>query len=173
MTATAKTFVDGQAVDGSWVRLDDEALLPEAGGVLVSAARWKRERDVLLSRGNAGVLVHPADEDEAELGEIAGAPLVVIAFPKFSDGRGYSFARLLRDRHGFRGDLRAAGEVLIDQVVLMLRCGFTSFEVAHAPTIAALEAGSVKGLSHVYQSPAPGSQWRRRPGGPVSNGEAA
>ena len=60
--------------------------------------------------------------------------LIALAFPKFSDGRAYSSARLLRERLGFTGELRAIGDVLADQIPLMRRCGITSFAVSHAPT---------------------------------------
>jgi uncharacterized protein (DUF934 family) len=54
-------------------------------------------------------------------------PVVAIHFPTFTDGRGYSLARLLRQRHGFGGDLRATGDVLRDQIYLLHKCGFSSF----------------------------------------------
>lgn len=173
MVHSVKVYSDGKLETQQWSRLDDEAAPGDAVGILVSPVRWVRERDVLTARGYVGVIVVPAEEDEAVLGEIADAPLIAVVFPKFSDGRGYSFARLLRDRHGYRGDLRAAGDVLIDQVALMLRCGFSSLEVSHAPTLAALEAGTIKGLTHVYQAPAAGSQWRLRAGRTISKDEAA
>jgi uncharacterized protein (DUF934 family) len=59
---------------------------------------------------------------------VARLRLIVLDFPKFSDGRAYSQARLLRGRMGYRGELRATGGVLRDQVAFMLRCGFDSFE---------------------------------------------
>ena len=71
--------------------------------------------------------------------------------PKFSDGRSYSTARLLRERLGFKGELRAVGDVLADQIPLMRRCGIESFEVKHAPTRAALFAGKLAEMHHFYQ----------------------
>jgi uncharacterized protein (DUF934 family) len=79
--------------------------------------------------------------------------LVVVALPKFTDGRAYSVARRLRENLGYRGELRATGDVLLDQLTLLARCGFDAFEISHAPTLAALERGALPGLSHVYQPP--------------------
>ena len=69
-------------------------------------------------------------ELDAELAaRLAEAPLVAIDFPKFTDGRGYSLARLLRERYGYRGEIRAIGDVLVDQLFFMTRCGFDGFSL--------------------------------------------
>ncbi len=60
-------------------------------------------------------------------GQLLDAPLIAIDFPKFTDGRGYSIARLLRERYGYAGQIRAVGDVLIDQLFYMSRCGFNAF----------------------------------------------
>ena len=81
-----------------------------------------------------------AGESVAALGpHLARFALIALVFPKFSDGRSYSAARLLRERLGFKGELRAVGDVLHDQIQLMRRCGIDSFEVKHAPTRAAMD----------------------------------
>ena len=67
---------------------------------------------------------------------------MALKFDKFADGRAFSYAELLRERHGFKGELRATGEVLLDEIALMQRCGFTSFEVTDANTLRALEEGA-------------------------------
>ena len=68
-------------------------------------------------------------DDVAQLGaRLDGVELIVLNFPKFTDGRAYSQARLLRERLGYRGELRATGAVFLDQLPFMLRCGFDSFE---------------------------------------------
>jgi uncharacterized protein (DUF934 family) len=68
-------------------------------------------------------------DDVLELGDrLAGVKLVVLDFPKFTDGRAYSQARLLRERLGYTGELRATGAVLLDQLPFLLRCGFDSFD---------------------------------------------
>jgi uncharacterized protein (DUF934 family) len=88
---------------------------------------------------------------QAHLGDLANRPLVALAFDKFADGRSFSYARILRDRRQFRGELRAIGDVLIDEIPLMLRCGFDSFEVTNAPTLHSLQAGRLPGSPLHYQ----------------------
>jgi len=105
------------------------------------------------------------DVFEADLAHFA---LIALAFPKFSDGRAFSTARLLRDKHGYTGELRAVGNVLSDQIPLMRRVGFDSYEVAHAPTRRALEQGRIAEVSLHYQPaqadepPAGTRPWLRR-----------
>ena len=98
--------------------------------------------------------------------------LIALAFPKFHDGRSYSAARLLRERYHFRGELRAVGDVLQDQIPLMRRCGIDSFEVKHEPTRAALTEGRLPEMHRFYQpiptapheAPAGTRPWLRQPG---------
>ena len=77
--------------------------------------------------------------------------LIALVFPKFSDGRSYSAARLLRERFGYKGEMRATGDVLADQIPLMRRCGIDSFEVQHAPTRRALVEGRSRKCATIYQ----------------------
>ena len=85
-----------------------------------------REREALDARGRpVGVEIAAGADAQEHLAEVADRPLVALEFDKFGDGRAFSYAMLLRERHGFRGDLRAIGDVLIDEIPLMLRCGFT------------------------------------------------
>lgn len=116
-------------VEDRWQHLADDAELA-AGPVIVSLARWRRERQALLERGDpVGVRV-PNTADVADLAEdLPLLALVALEFPKFADGRAYSQARLLRERHGYRGEIRAVGDVLRDQLLFMARCGFDAFEL--------------------------------------------
>lgn len=127
---------NGRAVDDPWVTLDDDAPLPATGQVIVSLARFRAQRSTLLERGGPlGVRLKSA-ELAAEIG--ADAPLldlIAIEFPTFRDGRGYSTARLLRERWGFAGELRAVGNVLRDQLLFMHRCGFDAFDVADGDAV--------------------------------------
>jgi uncharacterized protein (DUF934 family) len=139
-------------VEDRWTFLGDEALLPEEGAVVVSLKRWLGERETLLSRaGPVGVAVAAGADAQAHLPDLAGRPLIALAFDKFADGRSFSYARILRDRLRFEGELRAIGDVLIDEIPLMLRCGFDSFEVVNAPTLHALQAGRLPGSPLHYQ----------------------
>jgi len=95
--------------------------------VIVPLALWQSERDALLARGSVGVWLAPADDPGAIGDDVAALPLVAVDFPKFTDGRGYSIARLLRDRYAFTGELRAIGDVLRDQLFALSQCGFDAF----------------------------------------------
>ena len=103
--------------------------MPADGLLLVSFARWREARAALLARrGAVGVALANTDPVEALAPDVSRLELIALHFPKFSDGRAYSQARLLRGRMGYGGELRATGNVLRDQLPFMLRCGFDSFE---------------------------------------------
>ena len=149
---------EGFAED-EWVVLDDEAPTPGEGAIVVSLKRWLAERAALSSRtAPVGVALEAGADAQAHLAELAERPLVALAFAKFADGRSFSYARLLRDRHRFRGELRAIGDVLIDEIPLMLRCGFNSFDVTNAPTLHALKSGHLPGSPLHYQPSSAGDE---------------
>jgi len=114
------------AEDGA---LPDVAALP-AGKVIVPLALWQRERDALAAakgRDALGVWLAPDSEPADIAGDFARIALIAVDFPVFRDGRGYSIARLLRERYGYTGELRAIGDVLRDQLRFYERCGFDSY----------------------------------------------
>ena len=124
---------NGQIADDGWQWIDaGEAQLAarlEAGGRFVlPLAAWLAHR-ASLDPACAGVWLGPDDEPEAVLPWLADIPLIAIRFPVFTDGRGYSLARLLRSRHGYTGELRAVGDVLRDQLYFLQRCGFDAFQL--------------------------------------------
>ncbi len=92
-------------------------------------AVWRAERDALRARGEVGVWLKPDDDPELLAEDVGALPVVAVDFPKFTDGRGYSTARLLREKHGFAGELRAIGDVLRDQLYYLRQCGFNAFAV--------------------------------------------
>jgi uncharacterized protein (DUF934 family) len=113
-----------------FVHVADGAELPGDCDILVSAQRLLEGPDALLKRAGKVGVIWPNNRDIAELVPYLGkVATVALVFPTFRDGRAYSQARLLRERYGYRGDLRATGQVLRDQFVFMLRAGFDSFEV--------------------------------------------
>jgi uncharacterized protein (DUF934 family) len=139
-------------VEDKWAFPDDEAPVPVEGPVVVSLKRWLAERETLASRPSAvGIAVEAGADAQAHLPDLADRPLVALAFDKFADGRSFSYARILRDRLKFGGELRATGDVLIDEIPLMLRCGFDSFDVTNPPTLHALQAGRLPGSPLHYQ----------------------
>ncbi len=113
------------------------------------------------------VLVKPADDVKRLEPYLDRIALVAVEFPAFNDGRAFSHASLLRDRLHYKGDVRAVGDVLIDPIPLMLRCGITSFAVRNATALKRLAEGRLPGIDHHYQPAArdsanPGSySWRR------------
>lgn len=119
-----------------------------------------------LSDGaNAGaVMLEGKDDARALLPHVAQLTLVDVAFPSFRDGRGYSAARILREG-GYAGELRASGDVLVDQLPFMRRCGFDSFAPL-APIDADVLARSLARHPHPYQAAADGAVpvWKLRHG---------
>jgi uncharacterized protein (DUF934 family) len=122
-------FRESGIVEDPWKKLLDDEALAADGLVLVSFARWREARAALLARrGPVGVALANNDPVETLAPDASRLDLVALHFPKFSDGRAYSQARLLRGRLGYGGELRATGNVLQDQLPFMLRCGFDAFE---------------------------------------------
>ncbi len=117
--------------DDPWRAIADDQPVPESGDVIVGFARFDRDNFEYGERqGRLGLRIDPEDDLLAVITHLPKVELVAINFPKFSDGRGYSKARLLRERFAYQGELRAVGEVLGDQLFYMLRCGFDAFELA-------------------------------------------
>ena len=108
--------------------LADDDPLPAEGQVTVSRTRWRAEQAALVARGDVGVRFESDQDPLEDQPLVLALPLIALDFPKFADGRPYSFARKLR-RLGFTGQLRATGDVLRDQLLYMWRCGFDAFEV--------------------------------------------
>jgi uncharacterized protein (DUF934 family) len=119
-----RVIKDRKIVDDAWEILAPDAPIPDSGDVIVSVALWNQWNGERA--GKLGVLLK-SDELPEQIEGLERAPLVAIEFPKFGDGRGYSSARLLRDRLGYKGELRAVGDVLRDQLFYMARCGIDSF----------------------------------------------
>lgn len=154
----------------------------EADGWLIETDEVKAEEDqktilpleIFLERAasgdNAGlgVLIRPADDVSALAPYLDRIALVAVQFPAFSDGRAFSHASLLRDRLGFTGEIRAVGDVLIDKIPLMLRCGIDSFAVTNETALKRLSEGRLPGIRLHYQPTAKdaiGGQaysWRRK-----------
>lgn len=150
-----------------WV-IETEELKAQDGQRAVLAldafiARAEESNDVGL-----GVLIAPADDVEKLQPFIDRIELIAVSFPAFSDGRGFSHASLLRSRLNYEGELRAVGDVLIDQVPLMLRTGFNSFAVTNETAIRRLAENRLPAIDVYYQPTARASavgeaySWRRQ-----------
>ncbi len=108
-----------------WKLIQEGEAFPASGDVIVPLSLWLAKREILLARvGRTGVCLKPEDEPAALATDFAVLPLIAVLFPAFTDGRGYSTARLLRERYGYTGELRAIGDVLRDNVFYLSRVGF-------------------------------------------------
>ncbi|WP_321855402.1 DUF934 domain-containing protein [Paraburkholderia tropica] len=125
-----------EIVEDNWqvVRAAEDGALPDvaalpAGKVLVPFAYWQANRDALAARGKdeLGVWLAPDSEPADVVADFDKIALIAIDFPVFRDGRGYSIARLLRERYGYKGEIRAIGDVLRDQLRFYERCGFDAY----------------------------------------------
>jgi phosphoadenosine phosphosulfate reductase len=142
---------DGFAPD-DWRNLAQGEGLPPEGKVILTLAQWQTAGiDAHIGNTPLGLLITPGQDIRPIAPDLARFALVAVAFPKFTDGRGYSLAHQLRSNFGFAGELRATGEVLFDQLQLLARCGFDSFEIRDVATIRLLEAGRRPGLRIFYQ----------------------
>lgn len=122
--------VDRRVVADTFTRIADGEPIPDRGAVLVSLATWQTNRAPLsLRHAPVGVVLASDEHPEAIAGSVESLRLVALEFPSFRDGRAYSYARLLRERYGFAGELRAIGDVLLEQLHYMERVGFNAFEI--------------------------------------------
>jgi uncharacterized protein (DUF934 family) len=121
---------DGRPADDNYQRVADDARIPDGAPVLLSATRFLAEATTLAGRAAPVGVIWPNNRDVDELiPHLPHLAAIVLNFPSFRDGRAYSQATLLRERYDYKGELRATGQVLRDQFLLMLRAGFTAFEV--------------------------------------------
>jgi uncharacterized protein (DUF934 family) len=121
---------NGKIAADTLVHVADDAELPEGASVLVSAARFLENPEGLLAKTAKLGVIWPNNRDLDDLlPYLDRLAAVALVFPTFRDGRAYSQARLLRERHGYAGELRATGQVLRDQFLFMLRAGFDALEV--------------------------------------------
>ena len=112
------------------------------GPVVVGKVRFLAERDALVGRNaDLGLIMQSGEDLDGLEQDLHRFRLIVLTIPRYTDGRSYSTASILRERHDYAGELRATGDVLRDQIPLMLRCGFDAFDVTNEPTRRALEQG--------------------------------
>jgi uncharacterized protein (DUF934 family) len=146
----------GRIVEDHYIRVLDEAPVPDGVPVIVPGRRFLADAAELGNREAPTGVLWPNDRKVAELEPwLNRLALVALIFPKFRDGRAYSQARQLRERYGFRGELRATGEVLRDQFVFLVRAGFDSLEVKKSADAAAF-AEAVGRYGAFYQPSADG-----------------
>jgi len=130
----ATLIKNAKIADDSWQRLErgtDGRLptIPAAGDIIVPLMLWQAAASVLLARrsGRLGVCLDGAEDPAQVADSLEAFSLIAVNFSHFTDGRGYSTARLLRERYRWKGELRAIGDVQRDQLFYLSRCGFDAF----------------------------------------------
>ena len=144
-----------RVVDDAWQLLPKDTNtddLTNTGNIIVPLALWLEHTHALKARdGGLGVWLDAAEDAEVIADDLQHFQVIALNFPVFSDGRNYSNARLLRDRYQYKGELRAIGDVLRDQLFFMHRCGFDAYALRedHDPHAA---LASLNDFSEVYQA---------------------
>lgn len=152
-----KLIKSGAFAQDIYASVADDAALPE-GPVLVSLARFKRDRDTLLARNTPlGIRLQSSENPESLGADLDHFALIALEFPKFRDGRAFSWARMLRTRLGFTGEIRAVGDFLYDQVNYQHRVGFDAWEVPDHFTIEMFQRALTE-MTNVYQPSADGKK---------------
>ncbi len=152
-----KLIKDGAIVDNTWTLLakpEGEAAAIEvpAGQVIVPLSVWQAQKDQLQSRTDVGVWLDSDDVAE-DIGEEANRfPVIGVNFPGFMDGRSFSTARILRERYGFTGELRAVGNFIRDQLCYLRRCGVNAFAFANPETNLEVALKSLDDFNEYYQA---------------------
>jgi uncharacterized protein (DUF934 family) len=136
--------------EDAYTAVADEDAVPQ-GEVIVSLTRFQQEGERLLGDGRrVGVRVEASEAVEDLAYDLPRISVVALVFPKFAQGQAYSSARLLRERFGFKGEVRAVGDVLREQARFMVRCGFDAFEPADGSSSQEW-THAVTRFRHVYQ----------------------
>ena len=137
---------DRQLVENTWQFIADDQDLPASGNITVSLKRWQEQHDKLKAhQGEIGLRISSTDTADS-INDLTHLTLIELDFPVFTDGRLFSHARLLRSKYGFKGEIRACGQFLADQVFYLSRIGVNAFELESKliPTaLAALDDFSV------------------------------
>ncbi len=127
---------DGKLIEDRWVSVADDAELPADGPAVVSLDKWLEDRDNLGKRNTPlGIRLKAGQSPDLIADDLGRFDVIALEFPVFTDGRAYSYARTLRERYAYAGQVRAVGNVLRDQYFFMRRCGFDAFEVADGTRI--------------------------------------
>jgi uncharacterized protein (DUF934 family) len=126
--------------------------IPASGKVIVPLAVWRERREALIARADAvGVWLSATDEPRDIAADLRHIQVVAVNFATFNDVRGYSTARLLRERYGWRGELRAIGDILCDQIFYLARCGFDAFDLREGEDVETV-LGRFEDFSETYQA---------------------
>ena len=143
---------NGSFVEDTWRIVPDDGPVPEGEKAIVSLKRWRAERPALAARNEPlGLLIEAGSVWTDVAGDLARFPVIAVTIPKYADGRAFSIARLLRERDGYKGEIRAVGNYIIDQVPFMMRVGIDAFETSDPVLIGAFEKGEWPEVKHYLQ----------------------
>lgn len=167
-TTEKKLWRDDKFIDDAWryADVDDgegQVILPVVSWLELTADQRKAGSNRL------GVLLAPGDKLDLLVAHLDLISLVALSFPAYNDGRSHSKAALLKSRYGFTGEIRAVGDVLVDQIPLLIRNGFDTLEVTNAVAVKRLQDGVSTAVDVYYQPATQASQstttysWRRLP----------
>ncbi len=141
---------DGKIVQDSWTRIADSDAIPATGEVIVTLERWQQDREALIARTDSlGICLTADQSPDLIRDDLSQFALVALEFPAFTNGRAYSYARLLH-RYEFKGEIRAVGNVLRDQYWNMQRCGFNALDIKEGETEADWKA-TISNFTAPYQ----------------------
>jgi len=152
-----KLIKDGDITENTWTLLAKpegdavEANVPQ-GQVIVPLSVWLAQKDKLQSRTDVGVWLDSDEVAESICDEANRFPVIAVNFPGFMDGRSFSTARILRERYGFKGELRAIGNFIRDQLCYLRRCGVNAFAFANPDTNLEIAVKSLTDFSEYYQA---------------------
>lgn len=158
MTEQAKTqaseiFRHGKIQSDAWAYVSDDETLPKAGKHIFSLERLKQDYAALKETDlTIGAVIRPGEKAEDLKDYLDVLELVAVDFPSFADGRGFSAARILREKLAYSGEVRAVGPFILDQIGFMTRCGIDSFALDNPRLRADLEAGNLNEVT-VYSQP--------------------
>ncbi|HSC59996.1 MAG TPA: DUF934 domain-containing protein [Rhizomicrobium sp.] len=148
---------DGAFVQDAFVTVADDAALPD-GAAIVSLARFQKEREALLTRNAPlGVQLKSSENPELLGEDVQRFSVIVLEFPVFRDGRAFSWARMLRERLKFTGEIRGTGHFLYDQINYMKRVGFDAWTVADGFSLEQFQRALTE-ITNVYQPSADGKK---------------
>lgn len=162
---------NGGFVEDGFRHVGDDEAIGDGEAVIVSLARFRAEREALLARSvPLGLRVEPGSDWSGIVQDLPRFAVVAVDLPKFADGRAFSIGRLLRDRDGFSGELRAIGAFFLDQIPFLKRVGFESFETSDPLVLKGLREGRWPEVAEYLQPagehgevPAGTRPWARRP----------
>ena len=149
---------DGQFVEDPFFFVPDGKAFPEEKGVIVTLARFQGEKENLFAHHSpVGVRLASNENPQVLKADLSRLAVIVLEFPKFRDGRAFSWARMLRMRFDYKGEIRATGDFLFDQIAFMARTGFDAWEVRQDFTLDEFQRAMTE-VSHPYQPAADGKK---------------